>query len=80
LRLKNWPCVNAGARFEAIEVNRPYLTNLTRGCLRGWSHPVRAELFRKNFDSDDHFDRSFSFMAVKGKPRNPNKRKRKEEQ
>jgi uncharacterized protein YfaP (DUF2135 family) len=34
--------------------------------LRGWSHPVHAETFPKNLDSDDHFDRPFSFMAVKG--------------
>src|SRR6476660_5504518 len=35
---------------------------------------------RKILNSDEHFDRPFSFVAVKGKPRNPNKRKRKEDQ
>jgi hypothetical protein len=41
---------------------------------------ARGSRFGKNLNSDEHFDHSFSFVAVKGKPRNPNKRKRKEEQ
>jgi len=32
--------------------------------------PVIVQVFRKNLDSDDHFDRSFSFMEMKGKLRN----------
>jgi len=29
--------------------------------------PVIVQVFRKNLNSDDHFDRSFSFMEMKGK-------------
>ena len=31
------------------------------------------KLFRKNLDSDDHFDRSFSFIAMEGKNENKTK-------
>jgi hypothetical protein len=48
LRLKNWTCVNVGALSEATEVNHPYLTNLTRGCLRGWvASCARGSFFEK---------------------------------
>jgi hypothetical protein len=32
----------------------------------------RGSLLRKNLNSDDHFHRPFSFMAMKGKLRNQN--------
>jgi len=32
-----------------------------------------AEAFPKNLDSDEHFDRRFSFMAMKGKLQNQEK-------
>jgi hypothetical protein len=41
----------------------------------------RATGFSKKYlDSNDHFERPLSFMAVKGKLRNPNKKKKKEQQ
>ena len=36
---------------------------------------VIAEGLSKNLHSDDHFDRSFSFMAVEGKPRKQKEKK-----
>jgi len=40
--------------------------------------PVIVQVFRKNLDSDDHFDRPFSFMAVKGnRPTNHRTKERK---
>jgi len=35
--------------------------------------PSDRQVFRKNLDSNDHFDRSFSFMEMKGKLRNQKK-------
>jgi hypothetical protein len=42
------------------------------GCKRARTEPpARKSFSKKNLDSDDHFDRPFLFIAVKGKPRKP---------
>ena len=55
------------------------------GCFQGWRpHPhlrvfsavILGSLFRKNLNSDDHFDRSFSFVAVEPNSETQNKEKK----
>jgi hypothetical protein len=53
------------ARVAASEQGRERVSN---SCLESVS--------KKNLDSDDHFERPFSFMAVKGKLRNQKERKK----
>jgi hypothetical protein len=46
------------------------------GFLRGLGAcGARGRFAEKNLDSDDHFDRSFSFMTMKDKPRKQKKQK-----
>jgi hypothetical protein len=42
--------------------------------------PARGSFPQKNLNSDDHFDRPFSFMAMTGSSQNQLSNKRKEEQ
>lgn len=72
LRVRYWPCVTAGGLSEATEVNRPYLMNLARGWLRDWVTSCAGGAFPKTSDPNEQFDRSFSFMTVKGKSQNQN--------